>query len=71
MPLISFPKLVRTTGFKSMTQLEVPDLVVHPLNLILYRDIHLRIFEYSSNIFMTSFGRIDLKSCSFCERNPV
>ena len=35
-----------------------PDLDVHPLNLGLY--MHLRIFEYSSNILVTSFDELDV-----------
>ena len=43
---------------------EVHNLTVNPLNLILY--MYLRIFEDSSNIFMTNFRRIDSKVDSFC-----
>jgi hypothetical protein len=39
------------------SSVEVPDLVVHPLNLVLY--IHLRMFVYSSNFVMSSFERMD------------
>jgi hypothetical protein len=48
---------------------EVPDLSVHPVNLILY--IHLRILEYSSNIFMASFVRIDSKLASGTLKNFI
>ena len=38
------------------SSVEVPDLPVHPLNLVLY--IHLRMFVYSSNFLMSSFARM-------------
>ena len=46
---------------------EVPDLVNHPLNLVLY--MHLRIFVYSSNILMSSFEQMDSKLVSGTLKN--
>ena len=48
---------------------EVPNLTVYPLNVILY--MYLRIFEDSSNIFMTNFMWMDSKVASLNESEEL